>query len=112
MQVPRLLQAWVKSAVGRTTGPVKVEFAGVVQLTWNFHTASSLGFAPRETRVLGAPAGGSRVPSRSAGRRPLKLLLVLKHCCVAARPASMLARSEAQTLGPAKGSASGGSERM
>ncbi len=37
MQVPPL-HASVKAATGTSVGPVKVELAGVVQSTWNFHT--------------------------------------------------------------------------
>src|SRR5258708_10837444 len=101
MQVPPL-HASVKSAVGRATGPVKVEFAGVVQSTWNFQTASSLGLAPRETRGLGAPNGGWRAPSRSAGTRPLKLLLGVEHCFLGPPAARRPAPVEAPNSAPAE----------
>ena len=55
---------------------------------------------PSETWTFGAPAGGSVVPSRSAGSRPPYEVVVLKHCWVAAVPASIAARSMAQDLAP------------
>ncbi len=90
MQVPSL-HASAKTATARSVGPAKVELAGVVQSTWNFHTPSSLG--PKAITYSGEPAGGWRAPSRSAGNRPPQVALVLKHCCVAAWPASILVRS-------------------
>src|SRR5947208_2704773 len=39
MQVPPPLQAVVKDATGIVVGPDRVEFAGVVQSTWNFHSS-------------------------------------------------------------------------
>src|SRR5262249_39027842 len=99
IQVPPR-QASEKAAVGRTVGPVNVLLAGVVQSTWNFQTASWFAAAPSATTGFGAPAGGRMVPSRSAGRRPQKAGLVLKHCWVADAPVSMRAGSKAQTLAP------------
>ncbi len=92
MQVPPA-QASEYAAVASVVGPVKVELAVVTKSTWNFQYASVLAVEPRPTRNSGEPAGGRRAPSRSAGSTPPKAVLVLKHTCVAAWPASILARS-------------------
>src|SRR5260221_5913412 len=86
------------AATGSVVGPVKVEFAGVVQSTWK--RQSRRLFVPNSTIGFGAPAGGGVDPSRSAGRSPPSLVPSVKHCCVAARPASILARSQAHISGP------------
>jgi hypothetical protein len=62
--------------------------------------ASEVLVVPRATMGLGAPAGGSLVPSRSPGSKPPNAVDVLKHCCVAAAPVNIFARSKAQTLVP------------
>src|SRR3954470_6220238 len=78
------------AAVASVVGPVKVELAGVTKSTWNFQYASVLAVEPRATMNAGDPAGGSRAPSRSEGSTPPNAVVVLKHCCVAAWPASIL----------------------
>ena len=90
MHVPPL-HASLKAATGMLFGPVSVVLAGVAQSTWNFQRFSE--FVPKFSMKLGAPAGGGVNPSRSEGNTPPKLLLSWKHCCVAALPASMDARS-------------------
>ena len=93
---------WFESnaAVAIAGAAVNVEFAGVAKSTWNFQKASWFALAPSATIQFGSPAGGSRAPSRSAGKRPPKEVLVVKHCCVAGCPASILARSYAHTREP------------
>ena len=93
MHVPEKPHASLKAAVPSVVGPVKVLLLGVVQSVWNFQTASWFAKAPRATSGLGAPAGGRRPPSRSAGRSPPKNTLVLKHCCVAGWPSNIRLRS-------------------
>src|SRR5262249_60163234 len=87
------LPAWVNAGVVSTVGPVNVLLAGVVQSTWNFQTASWFAAEPSATTGFGEPAVGRREPSRSAGSRPPKAVLVSKHCWVAERPCSIRARS-------------------
>src|SRR5437773_239225 len=82
-----------KAAVARLEGPVSVVLAGVVQSTWKLQYASWLAPEPSATMWLGDPAGGWADPSRSDGRRPPKLEPMLKHCCLAACPVSMLVLS-------------------
>src|SRR5260370_2145267 len=84
-------QASVKGATGMLMGPVKVVLAEFAKSTWNFHSLSEL--EPKLRKNSGEPTGGAVAPSRSAGSTPPKLVLSWKHCCVAAAPASMLARS-------------------
>src|SRR3954465_10999684 len=97
MQVPPA-QASEYAAVASVVGPVKVELAVVTKSTWNFQYASVFAVEPRPTMNAGEPEGGRRDPSRSDGNRPPKAVLVLKQTCAAAAPASILARSYAQTL--------------
>ncbi len=98
MQVPPP-QACAYEATAMLVGPVNVLFDGVVQSTWNFQNASEVVvFSP--TTKFGEPDGGSVALSRFEGKRPPKLLLVVKHCWVAAVPFSMLARSKAQSSAP------------
>src|SRR5258706_9318785 len=85
------LQARANEATERLTGPLREVFAGVVQSTWNRHRLSE--FAPMLSIGFGAPAGGGVAPSRSPGSRDPYVLLSWKHCWVAERPASILARS-------------------
>ena len=86
-------------------GPVNVELAGVAQSTWNFQDASVVVVLPSAMTVLAAPAGGAAPLSKSAPSSPPKLVEVVKHCCVAVVPASMAARSMAQSSAPRKLSA-------
>src|SRR5689334_18453416 len=89
-------QAGVNAATGMLIGPVKVELAGAAKFTWNFQRLSEL--VPKLSMKAGEPEGGRVVPSRSEGSRlgaP-----ELKHCMVAAAPASIFARSNAQTVLP------------
>src|SRR5229473_3944466 len=91
MQVPPL-QASVKAATGTLMGPVRVEFAGVVQLTENRQTVNEL--LPKLMNGSGVPdAGRLAAPSRSAGSTPPKLVESWKHCWVAAAPDNMDERS-------------------
>src|SRR5262245_56947544 len=87
----------VNEATVNCVGPVKVELAGVVQSTWNFQSMRL--FVPYERNNSGDPPGGRFGPSMSAGRR-LKLVVFLKHCCVADWPAIIFTLSKAQTSGP------------
>ena len=105
MQAPPL-HALVNAGTARAL-EASVEFAEVAQSTWNFQRLSA--FAPKFAKTFGAPAGGPRVepdapmaPSRSDGRRLATPLLRLKHWPVAAVPASMAARSNAQAAAPLK----------
>ena len=81
MQVPPA-QAGEKAATGSVVGPVSVEFAGVVQSTWNFHSWRL--FVAKLTTKPGEPLGGGVEPSRSAGSRLPNVRASKKHCCVAA----------------------------
>src|SRR5262245_22736844 len=99
--VPDGAQASENDGTVTDAGPVNVVFAGVVKSTWNFQSASVV-FVLSATSGLGAPAAGSVRPSKSPGSRPPNWLLVLKHCCVAAAPVSIFARSKAQTFEPRK----------
>src|SRR2546421_12018808 len=103
MQVPPL-QAVEKDGTA-TELPANVEFAEFAKSTWNFQRLSEL--VPKFAKTFGAPAGGASVdpvaavaPSRSDGSRPPKLLERLKHWPVAAAPASIAARSNAQAAAP------------
>src|SRR5439155_1200948 len=98
MHVPPPLQAGENAATGIDVGPVMLVFAGVVQSTWNFQSWSA--FVPKLSRKFGRPAGGAVVPSTSDGNRLPNVLLRVTHCCVAAWPASIFVRSNAQTSGP------------
>src|SRR5258708_1276894 len=90
-QVPPL-QASVKAATGTLMGPVRVELAGVVQLTEKRQTFREL--LPKLMNGSGVPAAGRLVaPSRSAGSTPPKLVESWKHCWVAAAPDNMAERS-------------------
>src|SRR5215469_13915221 len=102
MQVPLLPQASLKEFTASVLGPVNVELAGVVKSTWNWNAASVFALAPSERSVLGSPAGGSMLPSRSAGRRLETLVGALNEMLVAVWPASMAERSSAATLVPRK----------
>src|SRR5690349_4703190 len=103
MHVPPPLQAGENAATGIVVGPVSVEFAWFAQSTWNFHSWSA--FVVKLSRYSGEPTGGGVEPSRSAGSMLPKDALSWKHFCVAACPASILARSKAQTCGPRKNNA-------
>jgi hypothetical protein len=61
-------QASLKAATLKEVGPIKVEFAGVVKLTWNFHRFRR--FVPKLSKKFGEPAGGTVAPSRSDGSKP------------------------------------------
>src|SRR5712691_573353 len=98
MQVPPPLQAGENEATEIVVGPVRLEFAGVVQSTWNFHSFRL--FVPKLRRKFGDPLGGGVGPSTSEGRRLPNDELRVKHCCVAAWPWSIFARSYAQACGP------------
>src|SRR6266853_3897899 len=100
MHAPPPLHAGLNADTAIFTGPVKVLADGVAKLTWNRHRFRLL--VPKLRKSPGEPAGGAVLPSRSAGSNPPKLELNCEHCCVATLPASMLARSNAQTLEPAK----------
>src|SRR3954454_1096085 len=90
MHVPPA-QAGENDATGIIVGPVRAEFAGVAQSTWNFQSSRLL--VPKLAMKFGDPAGGAFGPSRSDGRRPPNVVLRVKHCCVAAAPVSIFARS-------------------
>src|SRR5262245_20303352 len=98
MHVPPKVQAGVKAATGSVVGPVKLELAGVVQLTWK--RQSNRLFVPNSTIGFGDPAGGGVAPSRSAGSSPPSLEPSVKHCCVAGWPTSIFARFQAHISGP------------
>src|SRR5437762_10197506 len=98
MHVPPALQAGVKAAVAIVVGPLRLEFAGVAQSTWNDQSSSA--FVAKLITSLGAPAGGALEPSRSDGSSDPWLEPTSKHCCVADCPCNMLARSYAQTSAP------------
>src|SRR5438094_8515742 len=89
--------ATVYGATASGASAVIVLLAGVVQSTWTFHAPICCVPELRLTTTLGAPAGGGVVPSRSAGIGSWPRAPVEKHCCVAAAPASILARSSAHT---------------
>src|SRR3954453_15742246 len=90
----------LNALTGRLVGPVSVVFAVFAQSTWNFHTFRL--FVPNSRREFGSPAGGSVLPSTSDTSSPPCVVPVLKHCCVAAWPASIFAESHAHTQPPAK----------
>ena len=69
MQVPPL-QASAKVGTVISVGPAKLELAGVVQSTWNFHRARWVVSAPMPRTNSGSPAAGPLAPSMSAGSRP------------------------------------------
>ena len=85
------MHAAVNAATGMFVGPVRVEFAGVLKSTWNFHRFNE--FVSKFRKKFGDPAGGSVDPSRSDGNRPPKDEVKWKHTCVAADPARMAAPS-------------------
>src|ERR1043165_7965033 len=87
MHVPPPLHAGVNAATERLVGPVIVVFAGVVQSTWNFQSCNWL--VPKLSMKFGSPVGGAVGPSRSEGRTDPYVLLSVKHCWVAAWPASI-----------------------
>src|SRR3981081_4535084 len=98
MQVPPPLHAALKAATGSEVGPVRVVLATLVQSTWNFQYVSAL--VPNSMRVPAAPAGGAVAPPKSAARSPPNAVPCVKHCCDAAAPVIILARSRAQNFGP------------
>src|SRR5436189_5019710 len=100
MQVPPPWQAGANEATAMPVGPVSVVFAGVAQSAWNLQRLRLLN--PKLIIRFGVPAGGGVAPSRSLGRTPPKAVESWKHCCVAAAPVSILARSKAHSLEPAK----------
>src|SRR5205807_1699792 len=57
MQVPPL-QASAKAGTVISVGPEKVELAGVVQSTWNFHSARWVVSAPMPRTNSGSPDAG------------------------------------------------------
>src|SRR6476661_8222505 len=93
-------QACVNAATLNCCGPFSVELAGVGQSTWNFHSCRLL-LAMAMTK-FGEPPGGGDGPSTFDGNRVPMLPASLKHCCVAARPWSILVLSQAHTSGPVK----------
>src|SRR5262245_1394096 len=99
MQVPPL-QAGEKAVTAMLVGPPSVAVP-LVKLGLEMVKMSS-ELVLKSTKYSGEPAGGGVLPSRSAGRTPPKLVPNWKQICVAAVPASMEARSKAQSLGPAK----------
>src|ERR671934_1139888 len=78
MHVPPPLQAAEKDATGIVVGPDRLEFAGVVQSTWNLQ--SKRLFVPKLRTKFGDPLGGGVVPSRSEGSRLPYEVLKVKHC--------------------------------
>src|SRR5690242_13481050 len=99
MQVPPP-HAAEKPATEIVVGPVSAVFAVFAQSTWNFQRRRL--FVPYESRKFGEPDGGGVDPSRSEGNRLPYDVLSWTHCCVAACPDSILARSYAHTSGPSK----------
>src|SRR6516162_6030216 len=99
MQVPPP-HASLNGATATFVAPLSAEFAGAPQSIWNVQNARWELSVPSASRYSGVPAGGSCDPSTSAPRSPPKLLLRLKHCWVAAAPASMAARLYAHTSPP------------
>ncbi len=73
-----------------------MELAGGVKSTWNRQKASVVEVVPMPITISASPDGGAVEPSRSAARMPPWLASVVKHCWVAAAPASMFARFIAQ----------------
>src|SRR4051794_11366176 len=92
-------QAALNAATGIVVGADSVDSAALPQSTWNFHRCRLL--VPKFMRYSGDPAAGGVVPSRSAGSTPPYAVDIWKHCCVAWPPASIVARSQAQTFEPA-----------
>src|SRR5437588_556377 len=99
MQVPPL-HASVNAAVARLVGPANVEFDGVAKSTWKSNSASVLALAPSASTWFGAPAGGAVAPSRSDPSSPPMVFAVVNETDRAGLPASMLARSRAETSPP------------
>src|SRR5829696_6113872 len=77
-------------------GPVSVPVPAA-QFTENRQNCTAV--LVRLINRFGEPAGGSVVPSRSAGSR-LWPLVVLTHACRADAPISILSRSKAHTVLP------------
>jgi hypothetical protein len=92
------LQSGVKLATAKVVGPVKVELAGVMKSTWNFHKLSE--FVPKFMKNAGSPLVGRMVPSMSDGNRLATLLLCWKQSMVAVFPASIALRFAAQASAP------------
>jgi hypothetical protein len=90
--------AGLNAATGMFVGPTNVVLAGVAKSTCSFQRFRL--FVSKSTMKFGEPAGGSAVPSRSDGRMPPCWAPTLKHCCVAAAPVSIFARSATQTSPP------------
>jgi NB-ARC domain/Domain of unknown function (DUF4062) len=86
----------VYAATVSVPGPVNVELLGAVRSTWNFQNANVMAVAPSASTVFASPAGGGVPPSTSAASRPPNWFEVVKHCWVAAVPASKAALSIAQ----------------
>ena len=85
--------AWLYEETESEVGPVSELFAGAVQSTWNRKYCSEVD-VPSVTMKFGSPDGGSLVPSSEAGSTVCSPLEnAMKHCCVAACPASIFARS-------------------
>ena len=91
MHVPPPLHAGENAATGSVVGPVSAELAGFDQSTWKRQSWRLL--VAKLTTSSGAPAGGGVGPSRSDGSRPPNDEPSVKHCCVAAWPSSIFARS-------------------
>src|SRR5260370_2784905 len=100
IQAPPPEHAAVNAATGMVVGPVKVELAGVVKSTWNFHRLST--FEPKFREKYCSPAAGAIVPSRSYGNRLPTLELCWKQTWVAAAPARIAALSNAHARAPTK----------
>src|SRR6476661_8060247 len=85
-------------------GPVKVEFCGLVKLTWNFQRNSALEPGSTLMTKLGEPAGGCVAPSKSEGSQLAYVEFTeVKLKCTSAgadAPASIALRSNAATSGP------------
>ncbi len=97
----------------------KVELAGFVQSTWNFHMRRSNPVSPTDcggmpvgsstsANQFGEPAAGWELPSRSPGSMPMYwppvglCWLSSKKTTRAGWPASILLRSKAKTPTPAE----------
>src|SRR5687768_7228577 len=91
--------ALLKVTPGIVVGPVSVPVPAV-QLTANRQKFSDV--VVMLSKKLRDPAGGRILPSRSAGSRLWWLVLVDAQSCRALAPISILSRSKAHTLLPAK----------
>src|SRR5947209_13532975 len=93
----RLAHSQLNGATSTPGDWVKVELAGVRKSTWKFQVSmrgvALLLFKP--AYGLGAAAGGSARPSRSAGSSVRTIVPMLDDTAVAGTPASIAARSSA-----------------